>query len=117
MKTMNERQVILDTVEARKGVYQQIALDIFNHPEVSNYEFFACKTLSEQLEHEGFSIKVDVAGHRTGFTATYKGAKPGPVIVFLAEYDALAGAGSWLWPQSVRRNVVAGRRGAEAGRR
>ena len=85
--------LILDTVEARKGVYQQIALDIFNHPEVSNYEFFACKTLSEQLEREGFSIKVDVAGHRTGFTATYKGAKPGPVIVFLAEYDALAGLG------------------------
>ncbi len=85
--------LILDTVEARKGVYQQIALDIFNHPEVSNYEFFACKTLSEQLERESFSIKVDVAGHRTGFTATYKGAKPGPVIVFLAEYDALAGLG------------------------
>lgn len=42
--------LILDTVEARKGVYQQIALDIFNHPEVSNYEIFACKTLSEQLE-------------------------------------------------------------------
>ena len=34
-----------------------------------------------------------MAGHRTGFTATYKGAKPGPVIVFLAEYDALAGLG------------------------
>ena len=34
-----------------------------------------------------------MAGHRTGFTAAYKGAKPGPVIVFLAEYDALAGLG------------------------
>ena len=53
--------LILDTVEARKGVYQQIALDIFNHPEVSNYEFFACKTLSEQLEREGFLKDVDAA--------------------------------------------------------
>lgn len=38
-------------------------------------------------------MQVDVAGHRTGFTATYRAAKPGPVLVFLAEYDALAGIG------------------------
>ncbi|MDO4389689.1 MAG: amidohydrolase, partial [Eubacteriales bacterium] len=90
---MNERQKILKTVEAKKSVYQQIALEIFNHPEVSNYEFFACKALSTQLAKEGFSVRTDVAGHRTGFVAAYKSAKPGPVLVFLAEYDALAGLG------------------------
>ncbi len=34
-----------------------------------------------------------VAGHRTGFTASYRAKKPGPVLVFLAEYDALPGLG------------------------
>ena len=38
-------------------------------------------------------MKVDVAGHRTSFAAYYKSHKPSPVIVFLAEYDALAGLG------------------------
>lgn len=90
---MNERKKFLETIEAKKGVYQQIALEIFNHPEVSNYEFFACKALSTQLAKEGFSVRTDVAGHRTGFVAAYKSAKPGPVLVFLAEYDALAGLG------------------------
>ena len=90
---MNERQKILDTIKAKQAVYQQIALDIFHHPEVSNYEFFACKTLSTQLAAEGFTVQVDVAGHRTGFTAAYRSAKPGPLLVFLAEYDALVGLG------------------------
>lgn len=80
-------------MDTEGDVYKKIALAIHEHPEVSNHEFFACKTLSEQLAREGFQIKVDVAGHRTGFTASYRAEKPGPVLVFLAEYDALAGLG------------------------
>lgn len=90
---MSFRDTILNTVEEKKKTYEEIALDIHAHPEVSNYEFFACKRLSEQLAAEGFDMKVDVAGHRTGFTACYKAQKPGPVMVFLAEYDALGGLG------------------------
>lgn len=73
--------------------YKKIALEIHDNPEVSNYEFKSCKILSDKLIQEGFDVKVDVAGHRTGFTATYKSAKKGPVIVYLAEYDALVGIG------------------------
>ena len=90
---MDCRERIIACADEKAPVYQQIALDIHAHPEVSNYEFFACKTLSEQLAKEGFEVKVDVAGHRTGFTACYRSAKPGPVLVFLAEYDALQGLG------------------------
>ncbi|MBQ9198483.1 MAG: M20 family metallopeptidase [Clostridia bacterium] len=87
------RKTICDYVDSRDAVYRQIALDIHAHPEVSNYEFFACERLSEQLKAEGFDVQTDVAGHRTGFSGTYKASKPGPVLVFLAEYDALAGLG------------------------
>ena len=90
---MSLRDTIIDYADAALPVYRQIALDIHAHPEVSNYEFFACKRLSGQLREEGFDVQVDVAGHRTGFTATYRAAKPGPVLVFQAEYDALAGIG------------------------
>ena len=68
---MSKRELILEYVDRQYPIYRQIALDIHARPEVSNYEFFACKTLSKQLEKEGFDVKVDVAGHRTGFTATY----------------------------------------------
>jgi amidohydrolase len=79
--------------DARGAVYKQIALDIHEHPELSNHEFYACGWLSEQLREEGFTVKVDVAGHRTGFSAVYRASRPGPVLVFLAEYDALPGLG------------------------
>jgi amidohydrolase len=92
-KTMERREKITNYVDAAGDEYKKIALDIHEHPEVSNYEFFACESLSRQLKKEGFQVKVDVAGHRTGFAASYRSGKPGPVLVFLAEYDALAGLG------------------------
>ena len=90
---MSVRDQITAYVDRQDPVYRQIALDIHGHPEVSNYEFYACERLSEQLKAEGFQVTVDVAGHRTGFAAAYKSPKSGPVLVFLAEYDALPGLG------------------------
>ncbi|MBQ6533166.1 MAG: M20 family metallopeptidase [Solobacterium sp.] len=74
-------------------VYQDIALAIHAKPEVSNYEFFASETLTNQLKAEGFEIELPAAHQRTGFAAYYKSGKPGPVVALLAEYDALAGLG------------------------
>lgn len=87
------RELIDQTTVSKLSQYQNIALDIHNKPEVSNYEFFASETLANQLKKEGFEVTLDVAGHRTAFDARYKSEKPGPVIVFLAEYDALPGIG------------------------
>ncbi len=91
MSDVKER--IASFVEANGKTYQDIALAIHAKPEVSNYEFFASETLSNQLKAEGFEIELPAAHQRTGFAAYYKSGKPGPVIAFLAEYDALAGLG------------------------
>ena len=80
-------------IDTKAKVYQDISLAIHAKPEVSDFEYFASQTLSEQLKKEGFEIELPAAGHRTGFAATYKSNKPGPTVVFLAEYDALAGLG------------------------
>ncbi len=80
-------------VDENLPTYQEIARAIHGKPEVSNYEFFASETLGKQLEAEGFDVTYDVAGHRTAFDARYKSGKPGPVVAFLAEYDALPGIG------------------------
>ncbi len=82
-----------EAIQQRLAEYQALALDIHDHPEVSNYEFYSSDTLIKQLEKEGFSVTKDVAGHRTGFDARYASGKPGPTIAFLAEFDALPGIG------------------------
>lgn len=93
MPTTTRKQHIEEFIATNLPTYQELALDIHNHPEVSNYEFYSSDVLIRQLEKEGFSVKKDVAGHRTGFDARFTTGKPGPVIVFLAEFDALAGIG------------------------
>lgn len=80
-------------IDTNAKIYQDISLAIHAKPEVSDFEYFASQILSEQLKKEGFEIELPAAGHRTGFAATYKSNKPGPTVVFLAEYDALAGLG------------------------
>ena len=90
---MNERETILQYAEKQYPVYREMALQIHEKPETSNHEEFACALLSEQLRREGFEVTVDVAGHPTGFIGTYRSARPGPVLGFLAEYDALPGLG------------------------
>lgn len=89
----NVREKIVNYVDEHKAEWEEVALAIHAKPEVSNYEFFASETLSNKLKENGFEIELPAAGHRTGFSASYKSAKPGPVICFLAEYDALAGLG------------------------
>lgn len=90
---MTIEQRVSEAIDARVFDYQRISREIHAKPEVSNYEFFACQRLSERLLEEGFEVQCDVAGHRTGFTAVYRSGKPGSVLVFLAEYDALVGLG------------------------
>lgn len=85
--------VIDKTVSEHYAPYREAAIAIHAHPETSNHEVFAADTLTALLAKDGFQITRDVAGHPTGFTATYRAQKPGPVLVFLAEYDALAGLG------------------------
>ncbi len=87
------REKIVRYVDENKTDWEKIALDIHAKPEVSNYEFFASEILSEKLKRDGFEVELPAAGHRTGFAASYKSSKPGPVICFLAEYDALNGLG------------------------
>lgn len=80
-------------IQERLPEYKEVAIDIHEHPEVSNYEVYSSDALIAQLKKEGFEVKKDVAGHHTGFDARYKAAKDGPTLAFLAEYDALPGIG------------------------
>lgn len=90
---MNSYQKICSYVDSRLPEYKKLALDIFDHPEICNEEYHACEVLTGCLEEEGFEVRRDIAGHPTGFIGSYDTGRPGPVIVFLAEFDALPGMG------------------------
>ena len=59
-------------------------------------KFSRLETLIDKLKENDFDIETDIAGH-TGFIATYDSGQEGPVIGYLAEYDALPGSRSCVW--------------------
>ena len=93
MTRSEQSTIIKNYIKKQLPTYQELALDIHAHPEVSNYEVYSSDVLINQLKKEGFDVTKDVAGHHTGFDARYKSSKPGPTLAFLAEYDALPGIG------------------------
>ena len=90
---MSSKQEILDYIENKKYDYVEISHRIHERPELGNEEIFASRTLIDQLRANDFEIETDIAGHATGFIATYQAEKEGPTIEYLAEYDALPGLG------------------------
>jgi len=67
---------------------------IHDNPELGNQEFKAVELLTSTLAENGFKVEKGVAGLQTAFVATYvNNGGGGPVIGFIAEYDALAKLG------------------------
>ena len=87
MKSPKER------IEAVFPEIREAAHFIHENPELGNQEFQACARLTGLLENHGFTVEKGICGLETAFIASYKGEKPGPVIGFPAEYDALRALG------------------------
>jgi len=85
---------IISSIETNKQIYLKTSHQIHERPEIGNQEYFASELLKSLLASEGFTIESNIAGHETAFIARKKSTKSGgPVIGFLAEYDALPGLG------------------------
>ncbi|MBQ6974341.1 MAG: M20 family metallopeptidase [Oscillospiraceae bacterium] len=87
MKSIHER------VEALRPEIRNLAHQMHEDPELGMQEFHAVANMTALLEKYGFTIERNVCDLETAYIATYKSSKPGPVIGFLAEYDALKGMG------------------------
>ncbi len=82
-------QTISDTIQQYAPQFKEISLFIGENPELGHEEFQAAARLTKELETHGFQVERGILNIPTAFLATYDSGKPGPVVAFLAEYDAL----------------------------
>ncbi len=84
----------INAVEAALHVgFVNLSQEIWNHPELGHKEYFASDVLTKYLKQHGFAIEKPFAGFETAFAARYESGIPGPVVGYLAEYDALPNIG------------------------
>ncbi len=66
---------------------------IFDKPELNFKEHYAADQLCGALAAEGFAVRRGGGKLATAFEAVWRGARKGPTVAILAEYDALPGIG------------------------
>ena len=79
----------LNVIDRQAEVCCGISDALWDHPEVGYQEYEAVKILTKTLEEAGFTIRRELAGIPTAFSATFGTGKP--AFGILAEYDALPG--------------------------
>lgn len=87
------KESLFSAVDSQRDQLVKMADAIFDCPEYDGEEVFACKTLTDYLSKNGFSVETGTAGFKTAFRAEHKNGEGGPVIGLLCEYDALRGLG------------------------
>lgn len=84
-----EEENLLALLDVREAQAVAMATDIFEFAELGYLETKSSARLSDYLRTEGFQVTHGVAGIPTAFLA--ESGQSGPVIAFLAEFDALPG--------------------------
>lgn len=80
---------IANEIDLHAEKFKHISTFIGQNPELGNQEFLAAEQLTTCLNEHGFHVERGLLNIQTSFLATYDSGKPGPVIAFLCEYDAL----------------------------
>ncbi|MEK4652107.1 M20 family metallopeptidase [Niallia sp. FSL W8-0954] len=83
------KQIILDTINENEAKFKDISIYIGENPELGHEEFKACEILTDTLKQHGFNVEIGICDLPTAFKATFDSGNDGPVIGYMAEYDAL----------------------------
>lgn len=74
-------------VEQQRAALVELRRDLHRHPELSGEERRTAGVVAERLGALGFEVRTGVGGH--GVVAHLVGARPGPVVAFRADMDAV----------------------------
>jgi amidohydrolase len=83
------KTTLFNTIDQHAEQFKAISRFIGENPELGHEEILASSRLTEELEGHGFHVERGILDIPTSFLATYDSGQPGPVVAFLAEYDAL----------------------------
>ncbi len=78
-----------DRLETQQKRFENLALRLWDYPELGYLEVKSLNLLQEELKNEGFKIEYNLADIPTAFRAVY--GESGPTIGILGEFDALPG--------------------------
>ncbi|MFS0635391.1 M20 family metallopeptidase [Mesobacillus foraminis] len=87
------KQIIIEEIERNQKEFYDISIYIGENPELGHEEFKASEILTRTLRKHDFSVELGTCNLPTAFTATFDSGKEGPVVAFMAEYDALPEVG------------------------
>ena len=74
-------------IEALRDELIEIRRDLHRHPEVSGEEERTAGVVAARLEALGLEVETNVGGH--GVLGLLRGAKPGPLVAYRADMDAV----------------------------
>jgi aminobenzoyl-glutamate utilization protein B len=98
-------------IDAQAELLKRVNRDIWAFAELGLEEKRSAALLVDVLRQNGFQVETGLAGMPTSFVASYGAG--GPVIAFLAEYDALPSLSQTISP--IEEPVEAGRPGHGCG--
>jgi len=87
------KTVICDAIEKYKSELITLSHEIHDDPELSGQEFRASRRICDFLSAKCFEVTREFCNEKTAFRARLSSNRKGPVVAFIAEYDALAGLG------------------------
>jgi amidohydrolase len=96
---------ITGEISARHGELSELSRKLHANPEIAFEEYRSSALLTEFLERHGFTVEKGICRLPTAFKASY--GRGGPVIAFLAEYDALPKLGHACGHNLIATSAVA----------
>jgi amidohydrolase len=93
MPSTGTRDPLGDAVAAVMSDALELSHRVHANPEIAFEERRAAAWTAELLERHGFDVTAPIGGLETAFVARWKGDRPGPVIAYAGEYDALPEVG------------------------
>ncbi|HEX7102243.1 MAG TPA: M20 family metallopeptidase [Nitrolancea sp.] len=103
MDRTEQRQRIVDAIEANRQAIIEVAETIRQNPEIAYQEREASALLASKIAELGYEVEREAGGLETAFRASLHGRGEGPIVAVLAEYDALPGIG-----HGCGHNLIAG---------
>jgi amidohydrolase len=103
MDRTEQRQRIVDAIEANRQTIIEVAETIRQNPEIAYQERQASALLAAKIGELGYEVEREAGGLETAFRASLHGRGEGPIVAVLAEYDALPGIG-----HGCGHNLIAG---------